>query len=86
MRHHTRPDHTDPKANAGLRRRLVLRRQAEIDHARARGDHATAERLAADWLDRDTATVARAAERARDGAAALALLPLGERIGRTLGR
>lgn len=63
-------------ANAGLRRRLALRAASAIEVARALGDWQRVEELTAAELDR------RAAAAARDGAAAVAALPLSERMGR----
>jgi hypothetical protein len=63
-------------AVAGLRRRLIERAQAEIDVARATGDHHRAELLALRAHDYP----AYLAAMARESAAAVAGLPLCERL------
>lgn len=58
-------------ANAGLRRRLVERTAAEIEAAKGRGD----------WQEVERLTAAHLSGSARIEAAALARVPLDDRIG-----
>jgi hypothetical protein len=65
------PHPADPAATAGLRRRLIQRTADRIEVARANGD----------WHQVEELTAAHyAAQRAKDRAAALARVPLCERI------
>ncbi len=70
------PDHTTADAVAGLRRRQVEQAQAEIDAARAAGEWHRAELLTL----RAVNYPAYVAMQARESAAAVAGLPLCERL------
>jgi hypothetical protein len=65
------PHPSDPAATAGLRRRLTRRTAARIEAARGAGDWREVERLTAAHYD---------GQRAKDRAAALARIPLCERM------
>lgn len=81
-----RPDHTAQGANRALRARLCAREQGRILQARAEGRYGDAERIAWQWLNPAAAASERAAQSARDSAAAVAGVALSERIGRASSR